>query len=45
MPKGDDMLLKVFHVLFQKSFPGEYVPNGVFVSVLKMMLEKFQFDL
>ena len=44
-PRGDDLLLKVFHVLFQNSFVGKDVPKGVLVPVLKVLLEKFQFDL
>ena len=41
VPRGDDLLLNVIHVLFQKSFAGENSPKGVHVPVLKVLLENF----
>ena len=42
---GDDLLLKLLHLLFQEGLSCEYLPKSVFVPMLEMLFEQFQFGL
>ena len=37
--RGNNLLLKVIHLLFQERLVGEDVPKGVYVPLLKVLLE------